>query len=462
MRTLVAGGRVAAEGRIREANVLLEDGRVAAVGSESPRADRVVDASGCYVLPGLIDFHVHVGDRIGRWELADGYESGSLAGVLNGVTTLCAFVTQEPGEPLGAALARARARAEGQSHADVWWHLTPTRFEEPDRRETEELVRAGYRTIKLYTTYGAAGLHSDAARLEELFGRLGPLGARFLLHCEDDALLSAVDAAGLDLSRALAHARLRPEAAEAASVEALLRLAARANVPLHVVHVSTAAAAERIALARKDQDVTSETCPQYLWLDEGWLDRPDGHRWVCSPPLRAGRDRFRALAREGAFDLLATDHCAFRKADKDAWDGRDVRTVAGGVAGLGALAHLAWKLWEDAPDRAALELALRLSENPAARLGLSARKGALREGLDADVVVLDPQGPERPVRSSEEDAPETYPGFASRLAFRHVFLRGIPVVDDGRLAGAGRPQGRPLQAAPRADRRSVSEPAPKR
>ena len=449
MRTLVKGGRVAAGGRVGEADLLLEDGKVLGVGRFPGSADRVIDASGCYVLPGFVDFHTHVDDTIGRFYLADGYESGTRVGILNGVTTLCTFVTQGRDETLGDALRTARATAEGRCHADVAWHLTPTRFEPADRRETEELVRAGYRTIKLYTTYRAAGLYADPALLEELFTRLGPLGARFLVHCEDDALMAAVDCGSLDLSRASSHGRLRPEEAEVASVEALLDLARRCGVPLHVVHVSTSAAAERIARARsRGQDVTCETCPQYLWLDESWLARQDGYRWICSPPLRGGRERFLELAHEGAFDLLATDHCAFRREDKDSWDGKDVRAVAGGVGGIGALAHLAWKLWGDDPDRAACELALRLSASPAARLGMSDRKGALRPGLDADVVVLDPNGEERPLASSLSDSHETYLGFTSRLAFRHVLLRGEAVVEDGRIAETDHAPGRALQVPP--------------
>ena len=289
MRTLVRNGRVASEGRVESADLLLEGGRVAAVGRGLGPADREIDASGCFVLPGLVDFHVHIGDRIGRFDLADDYESGTRVAVRNGVTTLCAFATQGPGQSLEEALRVARRKAEGRCHADVAWHLTPTRFEPPDWAEMEALVRAGHRTFKLYTTYRGAGLFSDHERLEELFRRLGPLGVRFLLHCEDDALLESVEVAALDLSLASAHARLRPEAAEVASVEALLDLAARCSVPLHVVHVSTVGAAERIRDARARQDVTCETCPQYLWLDESWLDRPDGHRWLCSPPLRGNR-----------------------------------------------------------------------------------------------------------------------------------------------------------------------------
>lgn len=442
MRTLVRNGRVASEGRVVSADLLLDGGRVSAVGSGLGAAEREIDAKGCFVLPGLIDFHVHVGDRIGRFELADGYESGTRAAVKNGVTTLCAFVTQGPGQSLGDALRAARARAAGACHGDVAWHLTPTRFEESDWTEMEELVRAGYRTFKLYTTYRPAGLFSNAERLEAIFRRLGPLGVRFLLHCEDDALLASVDAGALDLSRPSAHARLRPEAAEVASVEALLALAARHGAPLHVVHVSTVGAAERIRDARVRQDVTCETGPQYLWLDDTWLDRPDGHRWLCSPPLRGNRERFRELAREGAFDLFATDHCAFRKVDKDDWDGRDVRTVANGLPGVGGLLHHAWRLWADDPDRAAAEVSLRLSKNPSARLGLDDRKGALREGLDADVVVLDPNGPARPVRGTESDAYDAFPGITSKLALRHVLVHGEPVVRDGALVDPETRRGR--------------------
>lgn len=433
MRTLVRNGRVASEGRVESADLLLDGGRVSAVGRGLGPAEREIDASGCWVLPGLVDVHVHIGDRIGRFELADGYESGTRVAVKNGVTTLCAFVTQGPGQSLGEALRAARARAAGECHGDVAWHLTPTRFEEADWAEMEELARAGYRTFKLYTTYRPAGLFSDLDRIETIFRRLGPLGVRFLLHCEDDGLLGSVDASALDLSRASAHARLRPEGAEVAAVEALLALAARHGVPLHVVHVSTVGAAELIRDARARQDVTCETGPQYLWLDETWLDRPDGHRWLCSPPLRGDREHFRELAREGAFDLFATDHCAFRKSDKDDWDGRDVRTVANGLPGLGGLLHHAWRVFADDPDRTAAEVSLRLAKNPAARLGLEGRKGALREGLDADVVVLDLNGPERPVRATESDAYEPFPGFTSTLALRHVFVHGEPVVKDGDL-----------------------------
>jgi len=446
MKTLVRNGRVATEGRLEQVDLLIEGERIVALGRfEGLEADRVIDARGLFVLPGFLDFHTHIADRIGRFELADGYPSGSEVAVRNGITTLCTFVTQGAGESLPAALRRAQAKAAGATHADLLWHLTPTAYEAGDLDDQGNLARGGFRTWKFYTTYRAAGLYCDPARLEDNFRRLGPLGVRILMHCEDDACLCGVDPGSLDLARASAHGLLRPGAAEAHSVEDLVALASRSGAPLHVVHVSTSEAAQRLAEARTRGDVTCETCPQYLWLDETWLARPDGHRWICSPPLRDRREAFRALARQGAFDLLATDHCAFRAADKDDWDGRDVRTVANGLGGIGALPHLAWRLWAEDPERAALELALRLSRNPARCAGVEDRKGDLRPGLDADLVLLDPAGPERPLRSSLSDAYETYPGFSSPLAIREVLLRGRTVARDGALEPGGAFRGRALQ-----------------
>ena len=448
MRTLIRNGRAVIKDRIEDADVLVEGATIAAVGQlGAVTADRVIDAAGCYVLPGLIDFHTHVDDQIGRFYLADSYESGTRAALLNGITTLCTFVTQGQGSLL-EAMAAARAKAEGRSHCDVLWHLTPTRFEPEELRALETLLAAGYRTLKLYTTYKAAGIFASYGRIEDLFRRLGPLGAQFMVHCEDDAVIAGVNAGALDLAQAHSHTRLRPEQAETVAIQRVVDLALTYRAALHVVHVSTAEGARILARNRSQGRISFETCPQYLFLDDQWLAREDGHRWLCSPPLRSCRAELLELVRNGAADIIATDHCAFRPEDKDDWDGRDLRSYPNGLPGIGALPHVTWKIWEDDPDRAALGLSTQLALNPAFRAGVQDRKGALAPGLDADIAVLDPAGPERPLRSTLVPAFEAFPGFTSKLLFRHVLLRGDPLVENGRLLEPDRPQGLPLQPSP--------------
>jgi dihydropyrimidinase len=449
MKTLIRHGRVALDGSLQALDVLVEDGCVAALGTlEAGAADQVIEAEGCYVLPGFIDFHTHVDDQIGPYYLADTYESATRVALENGITTLCTFVTQESGESLLQAMARARAKADGRSHSDVLWHLTPTTFSPTDLATLEILLAGGYRTLKLYTTYKSAGIYSSYGHIEELFQRLGPRGSQFLIHCEDDGVIEAVDPSGLDLSRPLTHTLLRPEAAEVIAIQKVAELAIAHHTAMHVVHVSTLEGARHLVANRSRGDLSFETCPQYLFLDESWLAREEGHRWLCSPPLRADRGPFLDLIRQGAADIIATDHCPFCTRDKDSWTGQDLRTVPNGMPGLGSLPHITWRIWEDDPERAALGLATHLSQNPAQRAGLGDRKGALRPGMDADIVVLDPKGPERPLRSTAADAFEAYPGFSSRLAFRQVLLRGEIRVKDGQLTQPMVPAGRLLQPAP--------------
>ncbi len=429
----------------RVADVRIEGRAIAAVGELAPLpGDRVIDATGLHVLPGMIDVHVHADDVVAGRTLADTFPTATELALRTGVTTVAGFVTQRPGEALSGALERGRAAAQGRSHCDVAFHLTPTVWPWP-WAEVEALVAAGWTTFKLYTTYGEAGLHSGYERIGRVMERLAPLGARLLVHCEDDEVLRAVAAPAFAGGDAREQARLRPETAEVAAVERVIELAACTGCPVHIVHVSTADAVARVAAGRSRAAVTCETAPHHLLLTEAALLGRNGHRLLCTPPLRdaATRSRLEAAAAAGAFDLFATDHCAFTKADKDASRG-DLRAVPRGVAGIGALVPMLFELLVTRHHLGLGELATRLAANPAKLLGIYPRKGAIAVGSDADLAVVDPAAAPRPVVSTLADAYETYPGRTSTWEVRHVLLGGEVVVASGALVEPGRRTGRLL------------------
>jgi dihydropyrimidinase len=439
---LIRGGTVVTEEGSARLDVRVVGERVTALGRLTPELDEaVLDATGLFILPGMIDVHVHIDDRIGDYELADDFPSASEIAVRTGVTTLADFVTQGSGESLGKAVARCVARGIGRSHCDYTFHLTPTGWPW-DWREIEELIGRGFSTLKLYTTYREAGLFTDYAKLEGVMRRLAKTGARLLVHCEDDQTLAGVAASPVNPADARGHALLRPERAEIVAIQKVLELAEKTGCRVHVVHVSTAEGAAAISEARARCPISCETAPHYLLLDDSVLARESGHRFLCTPALRAAttRARVEAAAVAGAFDLYATDHCAFTKADKDRHR-FDFRSVPKGLAGIGALVMLVHELLVKRHGFPLSELTTRLAANPAKLLGLFPRKGTIAVGSDADLVVLDPDGPERPVVSSLADCHETYPGRTTTVDIRHVFVRGRPVVSDSTLLTAGRAGG---------------------
>jgi dihydropyrimidinase len=447
MKVLISGGTIYSRGRAAPGDLLIEDDAVAAVGDcrGLTGGARVIEAAGCHVLPGLIDLHVHIDDTLGRFRLADTWESGSRAAAAAGITTLGGFITQKPEEPLGAAVESAAARAAGRSFCDYLWHLTPTRFAEDDWADILRLQESGWRTFKFYTTYCESGLFSSYNRLTEIAERLTPGGARLLVHAEDEGVLTLAQARSAMPVRASDHGRQRPPEVELRAVERVAETAAATGAWFHVVHVSTPEAAEAIGRARGRARLTCETAPHYLFLDDSWLKRPDGHRWLCTPPLRDAADagRLREMARAGAFDTYASDHCAFSIEDKDR--GReDIRFAPMGLAGVGALPRLVFALERERPERAFAEMSLRLAANPARLAGIEGRKGALAPGLDADLAVFEMADQEEPIVSASAGSPETYPGFHSRLQLRHLFLRGRQLITDGAWSGADAAQGRCL------------------
>ena len=426
----VQGGTVVEAGGRRRAHVYVQDGRVAAVDTERHAADRVIDATGLVVLPGMVDTHVHLMDP-GPTERED-FPTGTAAAAAAGVTTL---VEHTHGHPVRspADLRDKRGHLRGRSHVDYGLaaHIWPE-----DIAGLAELWAAGVAFFKIFTctTHGVPALLPG--HLRQTFEALATFGGTALVHCEDEHLTGEAErllrASGRDDPAVIVEWRSRE--AELVAVATVALLARLSGTRITVAHVSSAAVAELIARERAaGGDVAAEACPQYFLLREDEILTEGAFR-KFTPPARARTDadeaRMWALLRDGVLSHLSTDHAPSTRAQKhegDIWD------VHFGLPGIDTTLPLA--LDACAAGHLALEDLVRVyATAPARRYGLYPRKGTLGRGSDADMVLVDPTAEwhltDEDVRSKAGWTP--YAGRRVRSRIVATFLRGEQLTGDGR------------------------------
>jgi len=391
---LIKGGTLVTPEAALDADVLVQGAQIKAVGEGLPVADDtlVLDAAGCYVLPGVIDAHTHIQLDTGIYKTPDDWFVGTRAAACGGVTTVVDFATQFPGQTLRQAV-DARLAETRDAAIDYAFHVMVTDLPPGREGELAELVELGTSSVKLYTTY-RPNYYADDATVLRLMETCAELGLRPLVHCENDALVTtqteALVAAGETGWQF--HGRSRPALAEQEAIQRILFLADAAGCPVHICHCSTSLSVSMVAEAREwGQDVSCETCPQYLLLDDTVYAGPEPWRYILQPPLRNPEepDRLWVQVEGGMVDLIATDHCDYTAAQKVAQD--DFTQTPGGLPGMETLLPLVYTYGVGEGRLTLPQLVGLLSTNPARLWGLWPRKGALLPGSDADVVVYNPE-----------------------------------------------------------------------
>jgi len=437
---LVRGGTLVTPDGLLEADLLAQGERIQAIGRDLPQVPdtRVVDATGCYVLPGVIDAHTHIALDTGIYKTPDDWAAGSRAAACGGVTTVVDFATQFPGQTLRQALEARLAEAQ-EATIDYTFHVMVTDLPPGREGELADLVELGVPSIKLYTTYRPNYYADDATilRLMETCARLGILP---LVHCENDALVTAQTAALAAAGKTgwRFHGRSRPALAEQEAVQRVLFLARAAGCPVHICHCSTAVSVELVAAARAaGQAATCETCPQYLLLDSTVYDGAEPWRYILQPPLRdpSEPEKLWALVTAGAVDTLVTDHCDYTVAQKTAVD--DFTRTPGGLPGLETLLPLTYSSGVAAGRLSLPRMVDLLAANPARLWGLWPRKGALLVGADADIVVYDPApaGVVAAERLHHVAGYTPYAGMPLKGQVRTTIVRGRIVYHEGHFRG---------------------------
>jgi dihydropyrimidinase len=449
--TLIRGGTVVTAGGRRRADVLLGEGRVAAVGEgiDPPIGAEVVDAGGCFVLPGGVDPHTHMQLPMMGTVVADDFLSGSAAAAAGGTTTILDFVGPDRGEPPLEALRRWQGWAS-RAAVDYGFHMTVSWWGERFAAEMEPLVREhGIASFKFFQAY-KGGLMLPDELIIQGFLRCRALGALAQIHAENGDLIAYLQAklVAEGVTGPRGHVFSRPPQLESEATYRAITMAEITEVPLYVVHVSAAEAAEAIGRARqRGVRVVGETLPGFLGIDASVYDQPDfdqaaGH--VMSPPYRPKGHQealWRALA-SGVLSTTGTDHCCFTTAQKRL--GRDdFRRIPNGCGGVEDRLHVLWHLGVNGGRITPERFVAVTSTNAARAFNLWPRKGALEVGSDADVAVLDPARTKTLSARTQRQRTDfsVWEGLEVKGVVVHTFAGGRHVWADGDLraeAGAGR------------------------
>ena len=439
-RTVIQGGRVAQPGGLVDADVVIEDGRIAAIGRDLALADDgVVDAGGLWVLPGMVDVHTHLEIPSDGLVTTDDFTSGTLAAVAGGTTTIVDFAVQQPDMSLPAALDLWLEKlAVHPPVVDVGLHMMLMEIHSDEaERELIEIAARGVTSFKLFMAY--TGWMVDEETIFRTARAAAACGAVVMVHAESGGVIEVLIAEAVKNGETSIawHARTRPPETEAAAIAQVIGICAMAGAPVYIVHVSSQLGAQEIARARaRGAQVWAETCPQYLTFTEDVLHQaPDeAAKYVFTPPPRSPADRaylWSALA-DGVLSVVSTDHCPYLLSEKR---GRRFDQVPQGAPGIGG--RLAVMYDGVAKGHITLETLIdACARNPARLFGVWPQKGEVRVGADADVVLFDPAGETVIAAATAHSKADhsIYEGMRFAGAVRSVLVGGRAVITAGEVA----------------------------
>lgn len=441
LELLVHGGRVVTPGGVQRVDLAVAEGRIVKIApSISEPATQAIDATGRYVFPGILDAHVHFNEP-GRadWE---GLSSGSAALAAGGGTAFFDMpLNSEPPVLDALRLREKRALAEEQSCLDfaLWGGLTPGNLD-----KLASLRDAGAIGLKAFMCHSGIDSfpHVDASTLREGMKRAARLGLLVAVHAEDDALAAKFTAAQRAKGRNSARAWLdsRPVEVELAAIRTALELAGETGCALHIVHVSSPEGIALVDEARERRvDVTAETCPHYLLLNDRDVE-VIGAPAKCAPPIRDERRRQSLWAelRAGCIHTIGSDHSP---APPEMKTSPDFFAIWGGIGGCQHGFELLFSTCADTADRDFPILAAAMARNVARRFRLDADKGELAVGRHADFCIV-AVGDERTITEDElwtRHRISAYAGRRSRAKVTDTYVRGHAVYAGGRLANFSSP-----------------------
>ena len=452
MATIFQGGSIVNGDGIFSGDLKVAHGKITAMGALRPAPeDEVLDVTGRYLFPGMVDVHTHLDLDTGSTKTADDFPSGTKAAIAGGTTTIIDFATQAKGQSLKAGLRAWQEKAALGAYCDYGFHMAVVDWNPMVCEEMQEMAELGVTSFKMYMAYKDSLQVADGVIYQALC-RSKELGGLIGFHCENGDLVKVLQEELIAQGKTgpYYHPRSRPDLVEEEAIFRLGEIAALAKAPVWVVHLSTEKGLSAIRKLRsRGVRVLAETCPQYLLLEDSrygtrWDTEFEGAKYVISPPLRKSADRqalWRGLQNQ-EIDWISTDHCSFNYHGQKELGRGDFTKIPNGASGL---EHRFLLLYQHGvcENRLSLtQLAALLAQNPAQQFGLT-QKGVLAPGKDGDILVFDPRP--RGVITAEAQVQRAdytpYEGMAVRGRVERVFLRGREVYCQGTFPEEGRPSG---------------------
>jgi len=447
---VIKNGIVATPQGIQMGGVAVRGEKILMIGPDDslPKAHMQVDAGGNYILPGLVDPHVHIGRTLEE-DFTSQFRTESASAVISGVTTFMGFVRfGEILKPRLPIYQKGKKIGEQNAYADFKFHAYL--FTEEQQKEIPKLIETGITSTKLMLNYTDASAKKvgyravDNGFIYKTMQTLAGFGPPALLqaHCEEPSVINLITERLKARGRTdfAAWSESRPAICETVQAFNLGMISLETGCPVYIVHVSAKETVDVIRYLKKQgAKIYAETCPHYLTLTK---ETPMGVLARMSPPLRDTADReslWKAVA-DGTIDTIGSDHVPLLKAQKEqdgVWQGIP------GVGGIGAMLPIMMTEGVNR-GRISIEKLVQLtSENPARIWGIYPQKGAISPGSDADMVIVDPKAEWTLSADNLKSHSDytIYEGKAAKGRAVKTFLRGKPVAENGQLLSAA-PRGR--------------------
>jgi dihydropyrimidinase len=361
------GGSVCTEGHFKQTHVYIKGEKIALISEAFMDARRVVDCSGLLVMPGIIDPHVHMALDLGFAKSCDDFESGSLAAIRGGVTTMLDFLDPITSEEKLQSAFETRLKLAERSRIDYGFHATLGHFTGDVGQLVIGTKALGMNSVKVFTTYSESDRKVPEAVLKTLLDQ----SIVTMVHAEADDL---VQSTWHDIGT---YEDSRPLSAELKALDRLIQLQGAGT--LYVVHVSSGSGVQKLSGRER---ILIESCPHYFALTKDVFKRLDGGLYLMAPPLRSAAESEKLKGLIDQIHTIGTDHCPFTKAEK--LGSQDASSIPKGVGGIGTSFLVMYNLFGE-------RIIDKMTRQVAETFGL-VHKGQLLPGFDADVFLFDPKG----------------------------------------------------------------------